>query len=133
MINAETAEGNLRNIGGKVKEAAGSMAGDAKTEFEGKADQAAGSAKAMYGDAKEAVRNGSDQLSSIASDVASAANRTASWVSAEASELSDRAYQQAEQARKYASVQVQEKPVAMLLLAGLVGGIIGHMLSYPRR
>jgi len=132
-MNSDTAEGSLRDIGGKVKEAVGDIAGDSKTTLEGKADQAIGAGQKAYGTAREAVSEGAEQARGLAQDIAGAAGRTASWVSSEAAELSDMALAQAGQARKYATSQVQEKPVTMLLLAGLVGGIIGHVLSSASR
>ncbi len=57
MPDEDRVEGAARNLGGKVKEAAGKVTGDAKLESEGKADQAAGKVQNAIGGAKDAVRD----------------------------------------------------------------------------
>jgi len=49
-------KGAATNLGGKVKDAAGGLLGDSKTQAEGKADQASGQLQNAYGSAKDAVR-----------------------------------------------------------------------------
>ena len=50
--------GTARNLGDKVQEGVGRVAGDMKTELEGKLNQAAGSAQALYGQARDAAEQG---------------------------------------------------------------------------
>ena len=50
-------EGAAQNMGGKIKEAAGKVAGDAKLRTEGKADQLAGSAKNAIGGPVDTARD----------------------------------------------------------------------------
>jgi uncharacterized protein YjbJ (UPF0337 family) len=45
--------GTARNLGGKVEEGVGRVAGDAKTQVRGMADQAAGAAQDLYGQARD--------------------------------------------------------------------------------
>ena len=49
-------EGAATNLGGKVKDAVGSLVGDSKTQAEGKADQVQGRVQNAYGSAKDAGR-----------------------------------------------------------------------------
>jgi uncharacterized protein YjbJ (UPF0337 family) len=48
--------GTARNVGGKVEEGIGSLAGSAKTQIQGKLDQATGAAQDSYGQAADAAR-----------------------------------------------------------------------------
>ena len=49
-------EGTARNLGGRVQEGFGKVTGDARTQAEGLANQAAGAAQDLYGQAAEATR-----------------------------------------------------------------------------
>jgi uncharacterized protein YjbJ (UPF0337 family) len=49
-------EGTARNLGGKVQEGLGKVTGDARTQSEGLANQAAGAAQDLYGQAAETAR-----------------------------------------------------------------------------
>ena len=48
-------EGGAREFGGRIKDAVGGLAGDAKTQGEGKIDQVVGKARQQYGDMAETV------------------------------------------------------------------------------
>ena len=61
-MDADRIQGSATNMGGKVKEAVGSLVGDSKTRAEGMADQFTGQAQNAYGSAKDAVREGADTL-----------------------------------------------------------------------
>jgi uncharacterized protein YjbJ (UPF0337 family) len=47
--------GSTRNLGGKIEEKAGNLVGDAKTQAQGKLDQAAGAAQDLYGQTADAA------------------------------------------------------------------------------
>jgi uncharacterized protein YjbJ (UPF0337 family) len=49
-------EGTARNLGGKVQEGLGRVTGNARTEAEGLANQAAGAAQDLYGQAADTAR-----------------------------------------------------------------------------
>jgi uncharacterized protein YjbJ (UPF0337 family) len=63
MLCEETAmdktrvDGAAQKTGGRIKEAAGKLTGDAKLEAEGKSDKAAGTVKNVVGGVKDAIRD----------------------------------------------------------------------------
>jgi len=59
-MDEDRIKGAATNVGGKVKDAAGGLLGDSKTQAEGKADQVSGELQNAYGSAKDAVREGAD-------------------------------------------------------------------------
>ena len=61
-MDEDRIKGAATNIGGKVKDAAGGLLGDSKTQAEGKADQASGQLQNAFGSAKDAVRDGAETV-----------------------------------------------------------------------
>jgi len=61
-MDQDRIKGSATDIGGRMKDAAGGLLGDSKTQAEGKADQAKGQVQNAYGSAKDAVREGADTL-----------------------------------------------------------------------
>jgi uncharacterized protein YjbJ (UPF0337 family) len=55
-IDRDRVEGSAKNIKGKLKEGFGKLTGDAKTEADGKADQAKGKAQNAVGGIKDTLR-----------------------------------------------------------------------------
>jgi uncharacterized protein YjbJ (UPF0337 family) len=49
-------EGSARNLGGKIEEGVGRVAGDTKSTVDGLFNQAAGTAQNLYGQAADVVR-----------------------------------------------------------------------------
>jgi uncharacterized protein YjbJ (UPF0337 family) len=56
MVDKDRIEGSANQAAGKVKEWAGKVTGDSKTEAEGKADQVKGKIQNAVGGLKDAVR-----------------------------------------------------------------------------
>ena len=54
-MDEDRISGTARNLGGKVEEGVGRATGDAKTQIQGKLDQAAGTAQDLYGQAADAA------------------------------------------------------------------------------
>jgi len=52
--------GTAKNLGGKVEEGLGRVAGDAQTQVKGQAKQVAGAAEDLYGQAKDAAAGFTD-------------------------------------------------------------------------
>ncbi len=61
-MDEDRIKGAATNIGGKVKDTAGGLLGDSKTQAEGKADQASGQLQNAYGSAKDTVREGAETM-----------------------------------------------------------------------
>lgn len=57
MPDQDRIEGAAKNIGGKLKEAAGKVTGDEKLKAEGRADQVEGKVQNTVGGIKDAVRD----------------------------------------------------------------------------
>jgi uncharacterized protein YjbJ (UPF0337 family) len=57
MADHDRIEGAAKNIGGKIKEAAGKVTGDEKLKAEGRADQVEGKVQNAVGGAKDSVRD----------------------------------------------------------------------------
>jgi uncharacterized protein YjbJ (UPF0337 family) len=49
--------GSARNLGGKLEEGVGRVTGDAKTQVEGRLNQAAGAAQDLYGQTVDAAQD----------------------------------------------------------------------------
>src|SRR6187551_2188729 len=56
--------GSAKDLAGKVESTVGDMAGDAKTQAEGRAREAAGTVQNLYGYAKDAYDNSGDTVRS---------------------------------------------------------------------
>jgi uncharacterized protein YjbJ (UPF0337 family) len=54
-MNEDRISGTAKNLGGKVEEGVGRATGDARTQIQGKLDQAAGTAQDLYGQAADAA------------------------------------------------------------------------------
>ena len=57
MPDHDRVEGAAKNIGGKIKEAAGKVTGDTKLQAEGKADQVEGKVQNTVGGVKDSLRD----------------------------------------------------------------------------
>ena len=57
MADHDRIEGSAKNMGGKIKEAAGNVTGDEKLKAEGRADQVEGKVQNAVGGAKDSVRD----------------------------------------------------------------------------
>jgi uncharacterized protein YjbJ (UPF0337 family) len=56
MVDKDRVEGSLEQTKGKVKEVAGKVTGDSKTETEGQADQGKGKVKNTIGGIKDTLK-----------------------------------------------------------------------------
>ena len=112
-MNGDKVEGVAQEIGGKLKDAAGGLTGDAGMQADGKVDQAAGTVKQMLGDAKATVGDVADRVAATASD------------------FGQSAYQQTASAAKYMNDRARERPLGMVIAAGLVGAVVGYLLARP--
>jgi uncharacterized protein YjbJ (UPF0337 family) len=60
MADQDRVEGAAKNVGGKIKEAAGKVTGDEKLKREGQADQVTGKVQNVVGGIKDKLREKSD-------------------------------------------------------------------------
>lgn len=60
MPDHDRIEGAAKNMGGKLKEAAGKLTGDEKLKAEGRADQVAGKVQNAVGGVKDALKGDKD-------------------------------------------------------------------------
>ncbi len=56
-MDKDRIDGAAKQVKGSIKEAAGKVTGNAKTELEGKAEKAAGKVQGAVGQAKDDARN----------------------------------------------------------------------------
>jgi uncharacterized protein YjbJ (UPF0337 family) len=61
MVDNDRVEGAAKNIGGKIKEAAGKVTGDEKLKREGQADQVTGKVQNTVGGIKDKLREKDDE------------------------------------------------------------------------
>jgi uncharacterized protein YjbJ (UPF0337 family) len=59
-VDEHQVAGTAKNLGGKIEEGFGRIAGDAQTQLKGRAKQAAGAAEDLYGQAKDAAAGFTD-------------------------------------------------------------------------
>jgi uncharacterized protein YjbJ (UPF0337 family) len=59
-MNEHRATETAQNLGGKIEEGIGRIAGDAQTQFKGQAKQVAGAAEDRYGQVKDAAAGFTD-------------------------------------------------------------------------
>lgn len=57
MVNKDQVKGVARQVKGSVKEAAGRVTGNRRTEAEGAAEKTAGKVQKGYGDVKEKIKS----------------------------------------------------------------------------
>jgi uncharacterized protein YjbJ (UPF0337 family) len=61
MVDRDRVEGAAKNVGGKIKEAAGNLSGDEKLKREGQVDQVTGKVQNTVGGLKDKVRENQDE------------------------------------------------------------------------
>ncbi|KMO21513.1 CsbD family protein [Methylobacterium platani] len=99
-----------KELGGKVQQRLGEWTGDAGTQAQGLADQAAGAAGTVYGQAKDTMRD----LADAAPDYVDQARETG------------RDYY--ERGNRAVARQVGDQHLAALLVAGAVGYVFGWLI-----
>ena len=107
--------GSAKDFTGKVEGAVGDIAGDAKTQADGRAREAAGAVQNLYGQAKDAARDATDAATSYARD---------------AFENSGETIRDGSQA---VAKKVQDNPLGALLVAGGIGFALALMMTRPPR
>jgi uncharacterized protein YjbJ (UPF0337 family) len=108
--------GSAKDFTGKVEGAVGDIAGDAKTQAAGRAQEAAGTVQDLYGQAKDTARGAADAARSYAKD---------------AYEKSGDTFNDGSQAL---GKKIQDSPLSSMLIAGAIGFALGLIMTRsPRR
>jgi uncharacterized protein YjbJ (UPF0337 family) len=107
--------GSAKDFGGKVEGALGDIAGDAKTQAAGRADEVAGTVQNLYGQAKDAARDATDAAVSYAKDAYGNSGET---------------FRDGSQA---IAKKVQDNPLGSLLIAGGIGFALALLMTRPPR
>src|SRR6266568_2246452 len=107
--------GSAKDFAGKVESTVGDLAGDAKTQAEGRAREAAGAVQNLYGQAKDAARDAGDTAVSYAREAFGTSGQTFR----EGSDL--------------LAKKVQDNPLGALLTAGAIGFALAMLLTRPPR
>jgi len=115
MMDKDRIAGSAKDFAGKVESTVGGLTGDAKTQAEGRAREAAGTVQNLYGQAKDA-----------ASDVADAAVSYAK-------EAYDNSGDTIRGGQKAVAKSVQDNPLGALLVAGGIGFALALLMSRPAR
>jgi len=102
-MNEDRIAGTARNLGGKVQEGAGKLAGDSVTDLKGKVNEVVGSAQDAYGKAADAVMDGAAAVKDSAADAAD-----------------------------YVANLVKERPYTVAVGAFFVGWAISHISAHRR-
>ena len=115
MMDKDRIAGSAKDFAGKVEGAVGGLTGDAKTQAEGRAREAAGTMQNLYGQAKDA-----------ASDVADAAVNYAK-------DAYDNSGDTIRGGQKAVAKSVQDNPLGALLVAGGIGFALALLMTRPPR
>jgi uncharacterized protein YjbJ (UPF0337 family) len=108
--------GSAKDFAGKVEGTVGNVAGDAKSQAEGRFREAAGTAQNLYGQAKDAARDAKDAAVGYAKD---------------SYEKSGDTFRDGSQA---IAKGVQDNPLGSLLIAGGIGFALALLMTrQPRR
>ena len=115
--------GSAKDFAGKVESAVGGMTGDAKTQAEGRAREAAGTVQNLYGQAKDAARDATDAAANYAKDAVDSVKVAY-----------DNSGDTIRDGQKAVAKTVQDNPLGALLVAGGIGFALALLMTrQPRR
>ena len=108
--------GSAKNFVGRAESAVGEITGDAKSQAEGRAHEAAGTMQNLYGQAKDAARGATDAAAT------------------QAQELYEHGEDVIRDGSQALAKKVRENPLGSVLIAGGIGfGLAVLMMRPPRR
>ena len=105
--------GSAKDFAGKVESTVGGLTGDAKTQAEGRAREAAGTVQNLYGQAKDAASDVADAAVSYAKDAYDNSGDTFRG------------------GQKAVAKSVQDNPLGALLVAGGIGFALALLMTRP--
>jgi uncharacterized protein YjbJ (UPF0337 family) len=134
-MNKDHIEGAFSVTKGTIKEAAGAVTGDAKTEAGGKIDQLSGRAQQAWGDARDTIDDVAADTAETLSEAADRASSTlrdkAETVKATAGQVGSKVYEAGATAGQTIVSTVKEQPLLTLVGAAAIGYLAGYLLHSP--
>ena len=115
MMDKDRIAGSAKDFAGKVESTVGGLTGDAKTQTEGRAREAAGTVQNLYGQAKDAASDVADAAVSYAKDAYDNSGDTFRG------------------GQKAVAKSVQDNPLGALLVAGGIGFALALLMTRPPR
>jgi uncharacterized protein YjbJ (UPF0337 family) len=116
MMDKDRIAGSAKDFAGKVESTVGGLTGDAKTQAEGRAREAAGTVQNLYGQAKDAAGEVADAAVNYAKDAFDNSGDTIRG------------------GQKAVAKSVQDNPLGALLVAGGIGFALALLMTrQPRR
>ena len=115
MMDKDRIAGSAKDFAGKVEGVVGDVTGDAKTQAEGRAREAAGTVQNLYGQAKDAARDATEAAVNYAKDALDNSGDTIRG------------------GQKAVSQTVQDNPLGAVLIAGGIGFALALMMTRPPR
>ena len=107
--------GSAKDFAGKVESTVGGLTGDAKTQAEGRAREAAGTVQNLYGQAKDAALDAGETAVNYARDAFDNSGDTLRG------------------GQKAVAKSVQDNPLGALLIAGGIGFALALLMTRPPR
>jgi uncharacterized protein YjbJ (UPF0337 family) len=119
-MDKDRISGTARDFAGRAESAIGSVAGDARTEAQGRLRETAGTAQNLYGQVKDAARDATDAAAGFAKETFK-----------DTYAKSGDTFRDGSQAL---ANSVQENPIGSLLIAGGIGFALALLMTRsPRR
>ena len=135
-MNGDQVEGKIKEVGGELRQAAGTALGDDGMEARGAADSLTGKAQEAYGNVREKAHEAYDSAVHKATDAYGRARETVKEWADDAPEYLDRARESgrryAAQAGETVKTTVQEQPIATVLGGVAVGFLLGWLINSRR-
>ncbi len=114
-MNKDRVAGSAKDLAGKTEAGFGDLAGDAGTQVEGRAREAAGKARDLYGQAKDAARNATEAATGYAKDLYNNSGDTFR----DGSEM--------------LAQKVKDNPIGSVVTAGAIGFALALLMTRPAR
>jgi ElaB/YqjD/DUF883 family membrane-anchored ribosome-binding protein len=120
------ADDNLHHAAGEAEAATAIPADDGNAKIVHPAGAIYHAAEKVKQSAGEILQN----TASAAETVQARLHDAAHDIGAQASQVGGQVYQQTVQAGHYAGEQIKQRPVAAMMIAGVLGGIIGYFIGH---
>lgn len=127
-MDTDRITGEAKKMAGQAEGAIGDLTGDAKTQGQGRAREAGGTAENLYGQAKDAARQAADQVSDVAGDLYERGERYAR----EGMRRYPQAGRYAREGTRAVTREIEESPMMAILIAGVVGYAMAWLIHGRR-